>query len=137
MKRIIYSVAIALICGGWIFGKYSSMAEAEIACDKWQAKGKILLRKKLELPSTKLELFDCSKYPGTISDCRQSNSFINRANAAPEKARTANNVYTRRCNLERETRKYLGLERYFENIDAGGYVGDQEGIWSIKKRFRY
>jgi len=138
MKRVIYSVAIALVCGGWIFGKYSSMVEAEIACREWKEKGVVLLRGEQKLSGGPFKKHDCSKSPPDKAlDCFRANEYSKYAQELIVFEISQNRVPTRRCNHERETRQFLGLVGSFDTSQSRKYIGDQVGTWKIKKRFRY
>lgn len=140
MKRLAFSVAIALVTGGWIFGKYSSMVEAEIACREWKDKGSVLLREKLYVPTEPLEIYDCSRDSGDAERfiaCIEANRFASAVNQNQVYANMHNTVSTRRCDHERETKQFLGFEGSFVKSPSSEYIGDQVGTWKIKKRFRY
>ena len=138
MKRLVYSIGIALVTGGWIFGKYSSMREAEIACIEWKEKGSVLLREKPYPQTEPLEIHDCSQERGErFITCTESNNFRTAINYNRLHADSINRVPTRRCEHERETKQFLGYKGTFKTSNTSNYIGDQVGTWKIVKRFRY
>jgi hypothetical protein len=123
-----------------MFGKYSSMVEAEIACREWKDKGSVLYRANPSPLTKRLELDDCSKYrsnPDGYISCIHANNAASAVNTNQEYANMLNTVSTRRCDHERETRQFLGFEGSFVRTLSTKYIGDQVGTWKIRKRFRY
>lgn len=139
MKKLFCLIPVVLVTSGWLFGKYGSMREAQIACDEWADKREILLRRPLRT-SAPLKTDDCSKHKGTTRMwlyCIEGNKFINSVNHDQEMHNLFSRVGTRKCKFEKETRQFLGYGGYFNKNPEDKYIGDIEGTWKIRKRFKY